>query len=310
MRIAFLGNFTVPFTTENHHKKAWERLGHTVIPLQENKVPPQQIVAACRDADLFQWTHTHGWGCLGTISYDQMIERLQAMGVPSFGYHLDVYWGLNILDHREDNVGLHPSWKVDKFFSTDGGHPEFWPTRGVNHEWLPPGVDEDGCYYGQAYSQYAVDVGFVGSINYHPEYPFRQRLIEALRNHYGPRFRVFQGVREQSLNNVYASVKVIVGDHCFAGCANYWSDRVPETLGRGGFMIYPRTEGLDLPLATYNPQDIGDLIRKIEYYLKCDDERERLRKDGHEAVKAAHTYRHRLAHITSVMCPQVAAVNA
>lgn len=39
----------------------------------------------------------------------------------------------------------------------------------------------------------------------------------------------------------------MIGDSCFAGSpkgAYYWSDRIPETLGRGGFLIHPYVDGL------------------------------------------------------------------
>jgi len=228
-----------------------------------------------------------------------MLAAIHALGVKTMSYHLDVYWGLNAWDKREDNIGKHPSWKVQYFFSTVGDRDEDFRKRGVNHHWLPPGVVEYGCYEGKAYD--SIDVGFAGSINYHPEYPWRKTMVEALQKNYGPRFRVFQGRREQDLNNLYASVKVLVGDHCFAGQPKYWSDRLPETCGRGGFIVYPKTEGMTIPTATYEPQNVGDLIAKIDYYLGHVVEREEIRKRCFEHVKAHDTYTHRLQEVLKVM---------
>ena len=53
MKIVFLGNFKFPFSTESHHAWTWERLGHTVIRLQENSATTDQVLAACEGAQLF-----------------------------------------------------------------------------------------------------------------------------------------------------------------------------------------------------------------------------------------------------------------
>jgi len=103
------------------------------------------------------------------------------------------------------------------------------------------------------------------------------------------------------LNNVYASIKVVVGDHCFAGQPFYWSDRLPETCGRGGFLLYPRTEGLTIPTALYAPQDIGDLIRQIDYWLANDAQREEIRNLAFEHVKQNDTYTQRLQEVLRVI---------
>lgn len=301
MIIAFIGNFTVPFSTESHHKWTWEKMGHTVRPLQENRTNPEAVVQACQGAQVCQWTHTHGWEFATPEQGAAMLANLHGSGVKTFSYHLDVYHGLNTLDRREDGVGRHPAWKVQHWFSTDGGHEDFFRSRGVNHHWLPPGVVEYGCSYGTAQERLRRDIAFVGSTHYHPEYPFRPRMVDALKSHFGQRFTVYQGFREQALNDLYASVKVIVGDHCFAGTPRYWSDRVPETCGRGGFLIYPRTEGLDIPLATYEPQNTADLIAQVERYLVQEKEREDIRRTCHEYVKTHYTYTHLLQKVLATL---------
>jgi len=301
MKIVFVGNFQVPFSTESHHKWTWEKLGHEVVALQENKTTTDAILGACHGAQLLQWTHTHGWSFGGSISPETMLERVRSMGIPSFSYHLDAYWGLNRLDKREDRIGQHPSWKVDHFFSTDGGHDAEYKARGVNHHYLPPGVVEYGCFKGTKMDVLASEIGFAGSIGYHPEYPFRTRMVEELRKHYGPRFRTYAGMRETALNNVYSSCKVLVGDHCFAGIPYYWSDRLPETCGRGGFLLYPRTEGMTIPTPTYEPQDIGSLIVNIDHWLAHEEDRLAFRDRAFEHVKTHDTYTQRLTEILRVI---------
>ena len=300
-RVVFVGNFSLPHSTESHHKWTWEQMGWAVTALQENQTTADAVVAACQTAQLLQYTHTHGWNTGGSYDMDEALRRVRLLSVPSFSYHLDMYWGLGKLDRREDRIGRHPSWKVDHYFSTDGAHDEEYKARGVNHHWMPPGIVARGCFKGTFRPGQQADVAFVGSTGYHPEYPFRGKLIQALKERYGTRFRTYTGVREQLLNDVYASVKVVVGDHCFAGMPRYWSDRLPETCGRGGFLIYPETEGMTIPTATYKPQDLEDLFQKIDYYLAHEDERLAIRNAAFEHVKRHDTYTQRLQEVLRVV---------
>jgi hypothetical protein len=301
MKIAFLGNFEPVHSTESHHKWTWEKLGHHVVALQENKTTTEQVVEACKDAQLFAWTHTPGFVPGGTMLLTDMLDQIHGMGVKSFSYHLDVFWCLNTWDRREDNIGKHPSWRVQHFFSTDGSHEADFKKRGINHHWIRPGVVEYGCFEGTFRPDLACDIGFTGSVNYHPEYPYRGIMVKALQDRYKGRFRVFQGVRERQLNDLYASCKVMVGDHCFAGRPNYWSDRLPETVGRGGFIVYPMVEGLKIPTATYLPQSLPGLFAKIDHYLLYPEQREAIRRRAHRYVKEHDTYTKILPELLQVM---------
>lgn len=301
MKIVFIGNFQVPYSTESHHKWTWEKMGHEVVALQEQTTTTEAVLASCKGAQVLQWTHTHGWPLGGRMSPEEMLVRVKQDGVVSFSYHLDVYFGLNTLDQRANRVGIHPSWKVDHFFSTDGSHEADYASKGVNHHYLPPGVVEYGCFKGDFTPGLASDIGFVGSTGYHPEYPYRTRMIADLKARYGDRFRTYTGMREAALNNTYASIKVVVGDHCFAGMPRYWSDRLPETCGRGGFLIYPRTEGMTIPTATYKPQDSRDLFEEIDFYLGHTEQRLEIRDAAFEHVKKNDTYTNRLQEILNVM---------
>jgi hypothetical protein len=51
MRIVFVGNFHVDFSSETHHKKSLESLGHQVIALQEGEASGEQILmVSCSQA--------------------------------------------------------------------------------------------------------------------------------------------------------------------------------------------------------------------------------------------------------------------
>lgn len=79
----------------------------------------------------------------------------------------------------------------------------------------------------------------------------------------------------------------------------YWSNRVYLTLGLGGFLLHPFSEGLareyveGKELVFYRGRE--DLYRLIDYYLdpSHSEEREAIRSAGYIRTHTSYTYRHR-----------------
>lgn len=301
LRIAMLGNFRPAHSTENDLLWTLRDMGHTVIPFQEDEDRTESILVASGQCDLMLYVHTHGWKTPGNFTLVELFAALKRRKVKTASFHLDRYVGLKQLDGREMRVGNHAFWKTDYVFTADGGNQEFFKSRGINHFWLPPGVVKRDCYQGAPRKELICDVGFVGAEGYHPEYPFRGELLSFLRSVYADRFRVFQGYRGSDLNDLYASIGVAVGDSCFGGSDCYWSDRIPETLGRGGFLIHPYSRGLRIPgLVCFEPGNLLELQDRIDYYLaspigyRIFNEREALKEAAHLWVKHNETYSNRM----------------
>ena len=301
-KIAILGNFVPPHSTENDWAWSFEFLGHEVIKFQENEDRTDEILATCKalEVSLFLFVHTHSWSTPGKISLDEMIKGLRASKIPTVSPHLDLYFGLNDGDGRDSKVGKHPFWHTDLCLTADGSSQEKFAARGVNHSWLRPGVVARECYPGTFRKELETELAFVGAENYHNEWQWRGQMIRDLRSVYGDRFKVLNGFRGQRLNDLYASTKILIGDCCFAGKPRYYSDRWPESCGRGGFLLAPQIEGCCIPTATFTPQDIHDLMSKIDYYLAHEEERELIRRAAHLHVKEHDTYTHRAKDILGI----------
>lgn len=304
MKVAILGNFRIGYTTENDLAWSFMRLGHETVCMQEDEWTTDGVLERCLDqkVELLLYIHTHGWVTPGSITLDELWQKLADKGIVTASFHLDIWRGLA----REPDVGTHPFWHTKYVFSADGGSNDWYKEKGINHFWLPPGVVERDCYYADPADQYLYDVVFVGSRNYHPEWSYRPQLIDWLYNTYGNRFAHYGNdglgvVRQNDLNRLYRSAKVVVGDSYNPGPhfthPNYWSDRVTETMGRGGFLIHPDVEGLtDLypDLITYRYGEFAELKRLIDYYLEDYVNREHLRLKNHVHVKENHTYSNRM----------------
>ena len=84
-KITFLGNFQVDFSSENHHAKSLEALGHTVIKFQEGRgTTIGKVLREASTSDLFVWVHTHGWHTPGQERID-ILQELKESNVPPLG---------------------------------------------------------------------------------------------------------------------------------------------------------------------------------------------------------------------------------
>lgn len=313
VRIAYCGNYSVPWTTETHIAWSLEALGHEVTRIQEGATPALDIPELVKEHDLFAWTQTYSLAYEGGTVADRlaMLDHIRGQGIPSVGLHLDRWWGIS----REDQIREEPFFRVDRLFTADGAHDEEWAAEGIRHHWMPPGICECETHLGSSQPRFARDVGFVGSWQggYHPESTHRRELIEHLRAWYParrlglwPRGRAIRG---RELANLYASVKVLVGDSCLVDDrGRYFSDRIPETLGRGGLLVHPLisgvTPGLYEPgehLLCWTPGDWNALRLLIEEALVDPVARARISARGREHVIEHHTYTVRMRQMLEML---------
>ena len=303
-KIAYVGNFKPVYSTENDLKKSLEKIGHEVVALQEDEMVAagaegvRKILEASEIADFVLYTRT--WADAGKMWKDVMKEIKK----PTVAVHLDLYISLD----RGENLNNDPFFQCDYVFSADGGHDKEFKEFGINHIFMPPAIFDESCHKGKVLEKFKRDVIFVGSYNYHKEWDYRRLLINWLRETYGNRFQLFgthEVVRGEALNDLYASAKVIMGDSTFS--PNYWSDRIPETIGRGGFLIHHCPEGLEKQFTPYEhflPYQVADfsnLKQIIDYYITHDDERQAIADAGMEHVKQNHTYLNRARQIISYL---------
>jgi FkbM family methyltransferase len=310
-QIVYVGNFTRPWCTEVHVAASLEALGHTVHRVQENELSWPDLPHLVRQvgAHVLLWTRT--WDVPVEACRDAL-ARVRGDGVPVGFFHLDRWWGLA----REYQIAEMPWFQsVDVVFSPDGGNDARWRDVGVTHVYMPPGVYGPEAQAGGTSNRrrYPADVVFVGTFPYpHPEWAdYRAGLINAFRSAFGRRFMAYprgRAVRGRELADLYASAKVVIGDSCLAGGANnYWSDRVPETLGRGGLLIHPYVGGMDdwyvssVDLIGYGLGDYAEAVERAKWAISDPGIADEIRRQGRATVLARDTYRHRMAMVLRCM---------
>lgn len=305
LTIAYVGNFGPEHSTENHIAKSFESHGHVVLRFTEND-PETWRMLPHLDVHLIVWTRTWSWVLPANVR-----EIVATLFTPLVGLHLDRLWGLD----RESLITTDPFFDVDVLFSADGGHPYEWARAGIEHRWMMPAVFAGAINEGrQRPSTFRGEIAFVGShTSYHHEWRYRLELVKWLKANYRDTLTLWPqpgrgAVRGQDLDDLYATVPIIVGDSCLAGgITHYWSDRIPETLGRGGFLIHPDVDGLrphfiaGEHLVTYPVGDFDALAEIIRYYRSHRAEREGIAAAGRAHVLANHTYEVRVEQVLDVL---------
>lgn len=297
------------WSTENDVRKAFEHLGHEVTQLQENQTSYPTIQRIALESDLVLITST--WDeAIPLEVWLGIIKQCADKGIPTATLHLDTFWSTG-RDGRK--WWLNPMFHTAYVFTADGDWQGKWKLLGKNHIWLPPAVRHDACHPGQFKEDYACDVAFVGSNGegYHEDvWGYRKELLAALRDMCGRRGWSFKNPggddpkidRGDDLNDFYASATVTVGDSlCLKKeKSKYWSDRVPEATGRGGFLIMPEIEELwpiygdSLPYYSWGLW--GSLEKQIAKFLKPANDRLRseMIKDTMRITAERHTYVNRV----------------
>lgn len=289
MKIAFIGKFG-KLHDEEYIARSFEMLGHKVIRIEErvslhdikytleHEVP--DVVLYCK------WERPK--------ELDRTFEILKNKGTKTVCWLFDLYFNYT----REWQVSKRNFFKSDLVCTTDGGNDARWKEKGVNHRTVRQGIYAPECFLIDPCP--AIDVVFIGSES--PVYPERTQTMLQLDKDYN--FKWFgrkdtDELRGEALNRLFARSKIVVGDSFYS--PNYWSNRVVETLGRGGFLIHRDVEGLkaEYPyIVTYNGT-YEDLKEKIDYYLIHEDERREIVRKNFEWVRDNYTMDKKCAELLS-----------
>lgn len=288
-KILYFGSFDAPFDTEVYICNTLESLGCEVKRQPTTKTSKEELIEFVSqkwDAIIF----SKGWFNFKPEEVDEILSRNTNKTI---GWFWDLCWGTP----RERIIHQHHLFRADLVLTSDGGDRP-WEQYHINHKTLRQGIYEPEAVIGNKRREYDYDVIFVGTNVHKDNFGWHERddLLKFLSENYSS-FRHFgtkESVRNLELNDLYASAKIVVGDSVYS--PNYWSNRLYETIGRGGFLIFPLIPGIEkefTPGEHFIPYHIGNLPQlktKIDYYLTHDKEREEIKMAGFEHCKKFHTY--------------------
>ena len=272
-KIAFIGKFT-KYHDEEYIAQAFESLGHTVLRIEQRHTPDTVIQAVEKfqpEILLFTKYEIH----------PLLYQTLRKYNIKTVCWLFDLYFNYT----RENFVRTKQYFKADYVATTDGGNQHRFVNEGINHTCIRQGIAKDECVL-LPFEDIKHEIVFVGSDN--PVYPERSKLVRELGATWLGKHNTDEA-RGMALNALYASTRVVIGDSYYS--PHYWSNRVVETLGRGGFLIHRDVPGLkeEYPdLVTYDGT-IEDLRAKIEYYKDHEEERRDIIIKNFNHVKDKYT---------------------
>lgn len=268
MKIFYIGNFLRDWNTENYVVHGLQRNGayvHKRVYTSTSGLNSYASQILHQKPDLVLFSK------VASPCFSDLIKWCRNNKITTATWLWDLYWGFR--PHKPPQV------YADLLFTTDGGHDEQWKSIGANHHTLRQGVHEPE--HQMVMSDLTRDLAFFGSRNYCRQ---RLELTNWLNFTYGRQITWHSTTRGIELNRALGRTKIVIGDSYSS--ANYWSNRVYEILGRGGFLLFPETPGLEAEFTagehyvSYPRGDRAELIRLIRYYLSHDNEREVIRMKG------------------------------
>lgn len=299
MRIVYIGNFSELYHEEGR-ARSFEKIGCDVYRYEEKRFTEdklKEIIELKPDFVLFAKLK------IEPLLKAKIIPVLKENNIKTVSWNPDLYFGLARESILRDSNSI---FKADYVLTPDGGHDKEWKELGINHKTLRQGIFDEECKTGKQIN--VPRIIFVGTEN--PEFPYRAKLMNYLARKYKSDFGWFGRfnsleIRDDKLNDLYASAKIVIGDSVYS--PHYWSNRIYETIGRGGFIIHPMIEGLDKEYTPYKhfvPYEYNDfkgLFEKIDYFIRNEKERREIAKAGFEYTKQNHTLVNRVKQLLELI---------
>jgi len=212
--------------------------------------------------------------------------------------------------------------ELDTFYTMDNDAVSELKTLGVNAKWLTEGchIEEHKSVIFNNHEQnmFGADIVFLGSVG--GIHPNRDKLLSRIHEE-GFDFKIFgpvlyepkqepEWVKQhhtgyEAINNYHSisceASKIVIGIDGWPDRSKSWSARLYRTLCAGGFLLTTETKDMEEyfkageTLDTFKNED--ELIEKILYWLKNDEERKKVAQAGQELVQSEYTFKKRLQEI-------------
>lgn len=304
IKILQVGPANREFRTDYYIMKEFKKLGHSVFIYHDAKVYSLifflshclfRLIASIYKPDIMFCTKANN---ISLKNLEWSKERFTT-----------IMWYFDIRIPIEQKI-LDRAKRVDLFYITNYGQiPQFIKEK-VNVKYLT-----QACItvFSSTKKNYLYDVSFIGNNN------GGSSMREEILNSIGSYFNLHVwGARWTSNENftshprifkeVYADVcvqsKIILDiksyDYCIKVEGNF-SNRIPLTLGYGGFLISQYVPGMEDSFKDREHivyfRTAEEAIRIIRYYLEHKDERAKIAKQGREFALQNYTYKNRVVQI-------------
>lgn len=232
------------------------------------------------------------------------IQSIKSMNMPK------VFWYFDLIDYPDKYIRprclRRIRWInevtpiVDLGFCTDGD----WVRKDKSGKlfWLPQGADSRITGRGTTVAEKPPPILFTGTANGGEG---RSSWVKEMNDNYRRRFNhVSRHVYREELRGLIANTKIVTApDHPITD--QYWSNRVYNVLGFGGFIIHPYCAELAKQYVDGKEivfyKDRQEMRDQIAYYINKPQARGEIRKAGLKRTLADHTYLHRCRKLIKIV---------
>lgn len=279
-----------PWGFENHVISALDEMNCKVISTDFRQERQNLPILLQQKADIVLV-------CKGEFIQPELIKSLP---YPSALWYCEQIGNERETDHeallRKKELAYNAS-AFDYVFSHDKDNIQIYRDIGCkNVYWLPSAAVNTKVHKKLGIPK-KYDITFVGSKTCR-----RKNILTALEKH----FKIFTPNIWDSneINKVFNESKIVLNIH-LSDLLNI-ETRLGEVLGSGSFLLTEEISSQDLfvdgeHLVQWHKGNIDDLIKKIQYYLFHEDERERIATNGHRFASKHHTFGKRMHQLLSDM---------
>ena len=263
-------------------RHALETLGHQVVRFTSQNEP-----LGHGEFDLYLWID---WG------EDALTGILPYKPISMKDHHPSAYVASDT--HLGFEYRLEKAKEFDYVFCNQERAVREFGERGVEARWLPHAV-EPRAYPNKPECIKKYDVGFVGFVTFEKRADALDRIYREFPNFfYGQ--RLFEEAAE-----VYRKSRIVFN----TSAEDDVNMRLFEVLATGSFLLTENVPTIgDFGLIDgqhfVSYLDLDDAVAKAMYFIKYEDKREKIAKDGMEAVLAGHTYQHRAKEVLNIIIPK------
>jgi len=184
-------------------------------------------------------------------------------------------------------------------FMTDGDAVTQWNRL----HWLPQGADERVVGRGTKVPHRDIPILFTGAVRGCGAK--RQSFVDEMVARYSPNFvHVVKGIHGRAMADLIATSRIVVAPD-FPISDRYWSNRVYNVLGFGGFLLHPRCTELSKHYTSgvhYIAYDSREQLHQlIDDYLRLDLSRQLVQQRALDCTIKEHTYRHRCEQLVATV---------
>jgi len=297
LKVLLVGPGKRVFRTDYYIMKAFEYLGHSVLVFHEAKIYSLlfalthvifKLIVVVYKPDIVFFSKAN------KISLKEMEWTKKRCTTIMWYYDLRIPIEKKLVDRAK---------RVDLFYITNKGQIHHLKDQGANAKYLTQACITD---YHPTTENYRYDVSFIGNNNI-SDSMMRENLLNYIGSHFdlhvfGARwpsenFTSHPRIFKEDYANVCASSTIIIDIKSFDYCLDVngcFSNRIPLTLGFGGFLLSQYTPGVDhmyqdkKHLVYFKSPE--EAISLIDYYLHHEDERKQIAEQGREYVLKNHTY--------------------